>query len=45
MRVAAGEPFLKAPNRIAIPETKIRGPPMRPSIAMPRGTRPDLYIK
>ena len=30
---------------ISTKERISRGPPMRPNIAMPRGTRPERYIK
>ena len=33
------------PNMTSVPETMMSGPPTRPSIAIFRGTRPELYIR
>ena len=33
------------PNNTATPEMQISGPPMSPSMAMRRGTRPERYIR
>jgi hypothetical protein len=33
------------PNRTRVAERKAIGPPIRPIIAIRRGTRPDLYIR
>ena len=43
--VCNGPPCSMTPNITAIPEAMIRGPPTRPSTAMPRGTRAERYIK
>ena len=32
-------------NMTAFADAMNRGPPMSPSIAMPRGTKPDRYIR
>ena len=32
-------------NSTAVPDAMISGPPIRPSIAIRRGTRPDRYIR
>jgi hypothetical protein len=33
------------PNMTAIPEQKITAPPTSPSLAMNRGTSPDMYLR
>jgi hypothetical protein len=37
--------LLVGANSTAVPEARIRGPPISPSMAMRRGTRPDRYIR
>jgi len=39
------EALLRSVEGTAVPEAMISGPPISPSIAMPRGTRPDRYIR
>jgi hypothetical protein len=41
----AAEPRPMTPNSTASPEAQTRGPPTSPNMAMPRGTRPDRYIR
>ena len=41
----SADPRSVTSNMMAIPDAMISGPPMSPSIAIPRGTRPDRYIR
>src|SRR5215211_1267604 len=44
-RVCHAEPISMIPSITAIPEAMTRGPPTSPSMAMPRGTSLERYIK
>jgi hypothetical protein len=44
-RTCHTEPSSMTPIRTAAPEAMIRGPPMSPSKAILRGTKPERYIR